>query len=122
MPHQTESHAPGLPPHPLARVSAPMPDCPVEMSLAALAGRWTTLVVRELLGGRRSYGELAGALPALSDKVLSERLRHLERHGVLTRETRAGWPTRVFYELTDDGHRLGPVLQALWDWGQSRSS
>lgn len=127
MPHQTESHAPGLPPHPMARVTAPEPECPVELALTALAGRWTTLVVRELLGGSRSYGELARALPTLSDKVLTERLRHLERQGVLTRETRAyspsnQGPVRVSYELTADGRRLGPLLQALWDWGRARSS
>ena len=117
MAHQTERHAPGLPPHPHARVTAPEPACPVEIAMAALSGRWTTLVVRELLGGAHSYSALAGALPTLSDKVLSDRLRHLEAAGVVRREAVAGFPVRVTYELTDSGRRLGPVLQALWDWG-----
>ncbi|MFE1584912.1 winged helix-turn-helix transcriptional regulator [Streptomyces sp. NPDC058737] len=87
------------------------------MALAALHGRWTTLVIRELLRGDHSYSELRAALPALSDKVLSDRLAHLTRAGVVDRDRRPGWPPRVRYTLTPNGHRLGPVLQALWDWG-----
>ncbi|GIG64684.1 winged helix-turn-helix transcriptional regulator [Phytomonospora endophytica] len=117
MAHQSESHAPGLPPHPLARVTAPAPDCPVEVAMDVLSGRWTTLVVRELLSGARSYSDLAARLPSLSDKVLTERLRHLRARGVLRREATAGFPVRVSYELTDSGRRLAPVLQTLWDWG-----
>ncbi|MFD8382430.1 winged helix-turn-helix transcriptional regulator [Streptomyces sp. NPDC059679] len=89
----------------------------MEIALAALHGRWTTLVVRELLRGDRSYSELSAALPTLSDKVLSERLAQLGQAGVVERDRRPGWPPRVRYALTPHGYRLGPVLQALWDWG-----
>ncbi|MET8895742.1 winged helix-turn-helix transcriptional regulator [Streptomyces albogriseolus] len=89
----------------------------MEITLSALHGRWTTLVVRELLRGDRSYSELRTALPALSDKVLSDRLAQLAEAGVVERDRRPGWPPRVRYALTPRGHRLGPVLQALWDWG-----
>ncbi|MEV0644455.1 helix-turn-helix domain-containing protein [Phytomonospora sp. NPDC050363] len=122
MAHQTETHAPGLPPHALAKVNAPAIDCPVEIAMNALSGRWTTLVLRELLGGERGYSQLARALPALSDKVLTERLRHLESTGVVVREVTAGFPVRVSYALTDSGRRLGPVLQGLWDWGSAHRS
>ncbi|MGW4055258.1 winged helix-turn-helix transcriptional regulator [Streptomyces sp. NPDC004779] len=118
MTHRTVGHPPGLPDDdPRARVDAPAPDCPVEIALAALRGRWTTLVVRELLGGERGYSELRAALPSLSDKVLSERLAHLAEAGVVTRERHPGWPPTVRYALTPRGRGLGPVLQALWDWG-----
>jgi DNA-binding HxlR family transcriptional regulator len=89
----------------------------VEIALAALQGRWTTLVVRELLRGDRSYGDLRAALPSLSDKVLSDRLASLRAAGVVERDRRPGWPPRVRYALTPRGRGLGPVLQALWDWG-----
>lgn len=117
MTHRTVGHPPGLPDDPHATVAAPTPACPVEITLAALQGRWTTLVVRELLRGDRSYSELRAALPALSDKVLSDRLAQLDEAGVVHRDRRPGWPPRVRYTLTARGRRLGPVLQALWDWG-----
>ncbi|MEU5684247.1 winged helix-turn-helix transcriptional regulator [Streptomyces venezuelae] len=119
MTHRTVSAArPGLPDDASAEVTAPSPDCPVEITLAALRGRWTTLVVRELL--RRdtaAYGELASALPQLSDKTLTERLAQLVAAGAVHRTRTPGWPTTVTYGLTPRGRALGPVLQALWDWG-----
>ncbi|MEU1009384.1 helix-turn-helix domain-containing protein [Streptomyces sp. NPDC005890] len=57
----------------------------------------------------------------LSDKVLSDRLAQLGEAGVVERDRRPGWPPRVRYALTPSGHRLGPVLQALWDWGTEAS-
>ncbi|WP_214410503.1 winged helix-turn-helix transcriptional regulator [Sphaerisporangium fuscum] len=122
MAHQTVGHAvrPGLPDDPRAGVAEPTASCPVEITLATLRGRWTTLVVRELLRGERTYSELREALPALSDKVLSDRLAQLTEAGVLDRLRRPGWPPRVRYALTPHGRRLGPVLQALWDWGSDR--
>ncbi|WP_327353820.1 winged helix-turn-helix transcriptional regulator [Streptomyces sp. NBC_01304] len=114
---------PGLPADPRAEAPAPSPACPVEITLAALRGRWTTLVVRELL--RRpsyAYSELAAALPRLSDKVLSDRLAQLVAAGVVERHRTKAWPPTVTYQLTDHGRELGPVLQALWDWGTDSSS
>lgn len=119
MTHQTVGHPPrpGLPDDPRADVTEPTPSCPVEITLAALHGRWTTLVIREFLQGDRTFTELRHALPALSDKVLSDRLAHLTEAGVLARHRQPGWPPRVSYTLTSHGRRLGPVMQALWDWG-----
>ncbi|MFI9024027.1 winged helix-turn-helix transcriptional regulator [Streptomyces sp. NPDC053560] len=126
MTHRTVSRAlvdpaPGLPDAPHAEVTAPVPECPVEITLAALRGRWTTLVVRELLRQEsRSYSELAASLPGLSDKVLSDRLGRLVTAGVVERHRTEGWPATVAYRLTSHGRQLGPVLQALWDWGAAR--
>ncbi|MGP3958477.1 winged helix-turn-helix transcriptional regulator [Nonomuraea sp. 3N208] len=121
MTHQTVGHRhatrPGLPEDPRAAVTEPTPSCPVEITLAALRGRWTTLVIRELLHGERTFTELRQALPALSDKVLSDRLAHLTEAGVVNRRREPGWPSSTHYGLTPHGRRLGPVLQALWDWG-----
>ncbi|MGK3094516.1 winged helix-turn-helix transcriptional regulator [Streptomyces sp. WAC01490] len=83
-----------------------------------MRGRWTPLVLRAFLHSQdRSYSDLAQELPALSDKVLSERLTQLSQAGVLLRERIPGWPPRVRYTLTDRGRDLLPVLQAMWDWG-----
>ncbi|MEU0629818.1 helix-turn-helix domain-containing protein [Streptomyces sp. NPDC005989] len=83
MTHRTVGHPAGLPDEPYANIGVPNPACPVEITLAALHGRWTTLVVRELLRGDRSYSELRAALPTLSDKVLSDRLAQLGEAGVV---------------------------------------
>lgn len=117
MTYRTVGHPAGLPDDPRANVTAPSADCPVEITLSALRGRWTTLVVRELLRGDRSDSGLRAALPMVSDKVLSDRLAQLDDAGVVKRDRRPGWPPRVRYALTPSGRRLGPVLQALWDWG-----
>jgi DNA-binding HxlR family transcriptional regulator len=96
---------------------APGPSCPVETTLRVLRGRWAPLVIRELLRGDRTFVDLARALPALSDKILAERLAELTRSGTTHRRRISGWPPRVEYGLTDRGRALVPVLEALWDWG-----
>ncbi|WP_405445204.1 helix-turn-helix transcriptional regulator [Streptomyces achromogenes] len=97
------------------------PRCPVDITLAALGGRWTPLVLREFLRrGQATYTELSAALPALSDKVLSDRLAQLTRAGVIERHRIPGWPPRVRYELTGLGRALEPVLRGMWEWGAAR--
>lgn len=93
------------------------PNCPIELTLRTLRGRWTSLVIGEFRHGDRSFSELKEGLPALSDKVLSERLQQLTEAGVLVRQRTAAWPPRVSYSLTERGQELVPVIQALWDWG-----
>ncbi|MDX6237752.1 MAG: hypothetical protein QOG10_2567 [Kribbellaceae bacterium] len=72
--------------------------------------------------GDRSYSELSEGLPALSDKVLSDRLVQLTEAGVIERHRIPAWPPRVRYSLTNRGRALVPVLQALWDWGTENAS
>ncbi|WP_236567802.1 MULTISPECIES: helix-turn-helix domain-containing protein [unclassified Nocardiopsis] len=95
----------------------PTPTCPVEAALAAVSGRWTTLVLRELAHGPRSYGGLRRALPRLSDKVLSDRLRTLVEQGLAERRETAGFPTRTAYSLTARGALLRPLLVQLYRTG-----
>jgi DNA-binding HxlR family transcriptional regulator len=102
---------------PHGEVDHPVPNCPVEVTLRALRGRWTTLVVRELFAGEWTFGDLAATLPALSDKVLSDRLAQLVAAGVVARVREPGWPSRVRYSLTARGRALRGVLEAMWAWG-----
>lgn len=95
----------------------PAPDCPVEVALGVLRGRWTPLVLLQFRDGTRSFTELAAALPTLSDKVLADRLAQLTAAGVLARRRTRGWPPRVTYDLTERGAALLPLLGALWRWG-----
>ncbi|GLY67559.1 winged helix-turn-helix transcriptional regulator [Amycolatopsis taiwanensis] len=107
----------------LGPVVEPNPNCPVEITLAALRGRWTPLVLLEFLrNGELGFSELAGALPGLSDKVLSERLNQLTDAGIVERHRTPSWPPRVRYTLTERGRDLAPVLETLWSWGTAQNS
>lgn len=101
---------PDLVPDERGRTARPTPDCPVEVALAAVAGRWTTLVLRELMHGPRSFGELREQLPDLTAKVLTERLRALEDRGLVEHVRIAAFPPRSRYDLTDTGRALRPLL------------
>lgn len=87
--------------------------------MAVLAGKWTTLIVRELMCGQMRFGELREALGGPSAKTLTDRLRALEYDGVLTRTLYPEIPPRVEYELTERGRELWQVLSAMYEWGRA---
>ncbi|WP_045704870.1 winged helix-turn-helix transcriptional regulator [Streptomyces rubellomurinus] len=101
------------------RTARPEPDCPVEVALAAIAGRWTTLVLRELMHGPASYGQLRERLARISPKVLAERLRALEERELVVRERLVGFPVRTSYRLTPTGEALRPLLLELYRTGSA---
>lgn len=91
--------------------------CPIARTLQVMDGRWSTLIVRELLTGTKRFGELRTALPGISPKTLTDRLRTLEAQGVVTRTAYAEIPPRVEYALTAYGRTLEDVLCAMAAWG-----
>ncbi|WP_245533436.1 winged helix-turn-helix transcriptional regulator [Actinoalloteichus spitiensis] len=101
------------------RTQRPDPDCPVEVALAAVSGRWTTLVLRELLHGPCSFTELRRRLPTLSAKVLTERLTELQARGLVGRSRAPGFPARTEYAVTERGRALRPLLISLYQTGQA---
>ncbi|GAB2746722.1 winged helix-turn-helix transcriptional regulator [Amycolatopsis magusensis] len=119
--HQTETYDAELVPDARGRTRRPEPDCPVEIALAAISGRWTTLVLRELMAGPRSFGELREALPSLSAKVLTERLTTLADRGLTERTALPGFPPRTSHRLTPTGERLRPLLIELYRTGTAIS-
>ncbi|WP_031070108.1 winged helix-turn-helix transcriptional regulator [Streptomyces sp. NRRL WC-3742] len=124
MGHQTETGRPWdeeLVPDERGRTGNPEQGCPVEVALAAIAGRWTTLVLRELMHGPASYGELRERLPRISPKVLAERLRALEDRELVVRERVRGFPVRTSYGLTPRGEALRPLLVELYRTGSALS-
>ncbi|MGC9498105.1 winged helix-turn-helix transcriptional regulator [Streptomyces sp. WG7] len=120
MGHQAETHAwdPELVPGVRGRTHRPEAGCPVEIALAAVSGRWTTLLLRELMGGHRGFTELRTLFPELSAKVLSERLRTLRERGLVEAERRRGFPVRTRYGLTEAGRALRPLLVELYATGE----
>ena len=93
--------------------------CPVARAVRVLDGKWTMLVIRDLLVGTRRFSELRASLAGISPKTLTDRLRSLEQHGLVERASYAEIPPRVEYRLTPAGRTLEPVLAALADWGRT---
>jgi DNA-binding HxlR family transcriptional regulator len=90
--------------------------CPVAKSVEVLGDRWCLLLVREMLRGVNRFNELERSVPGISRSILAQRLRHLEREGIVDR--RLGGDGRATdYRLTDAGEELGSVVGALNDWG-----
>ncbi len=85
-----------------------------------VANRWTLLIIRELRPGPRRFTDLIGGLPGISRKLLSERLRDLERDGIIARRDLPPPAARQVYELTEDGRDLAAALTPLIAWGARR--
>jgi DNA-binding HxlR family transcriptional regulator len=93
--------------------------CPRFHRAVELIGRrWTGAVIRALVGGPLRFNELLATVPGLSDRLLSERLRELEREHIVHREVSAGPPVRVEYSLTERGADLEPAIRAIAAWAE----
>jgi DNA-binding HxlR family transcriptional regulator len=95
---------------------------PLEAALDRVGDRWSLLVVEALLDGPRRFGQLGEALPGIAANILTDRLRRLERAGILRSSPYQERPTRLAYELTADGRALASALRMLADWGARRSN
>jgi DNA-binding HxlR family transcriptional regulator len=83
-----------------------------------LSKRWTALIVFELLSGPHRFCEIDQALPNLSGKVLSERLKELEAAGIVLRDVYPEIPVRIEYSLTEKGRALAPIFQEIMTWAE----
>jgi DNA-binding HxlR family transcriptional regulator len=93
--------------------------CPHFHAAIELIGkRWTGAILCALTEGPLRFAELARAVPGLSDRLLSQRLRELEGEGLVEREVEAGTPVRVTYSLTDKGAGLEPAIGELKAWAR----
>jgi DNA-binding HxlR family transcriptional regulator len=92
--------------------------CPRYHEAVELVGkRWTGAILYVLLhGGRRRFTEIANAVPDLSDRLLSERMKELEARKIVVRHVSDGTPTKVSYELTEKGRELAPAMAELKSW------
>lgn len=96
--------------------------CPHFHAAIELIGkRWTGAILCALTVGELRYRELGKAVPGLSDRLLSRRLRELEEEGLVQREVEAAAPVRVTYSLTRKGEELRPAIDQLGDWARKWS-
>lgn len=93
--------------------------CPRYHHAVELIGRrWSGVVLRALLSGVTRFSDLAHAIPGLSDRMLSERLKELESEGLITRVVVPETPVRISYHLTEKGQALGDVIEAVSAWAE----
>jgi DNA-binding HxlR family transcriptional regulator len=93
--------------------------CPFYHEAVELVGRrWTGAILRVLMDGPLRFSQVSQAVPELSDRLLSERMKELERRGIVERTVIPGPPLRVEYELSRMGRELEPALTELERWAR----
>jgi DNA-binding HxlR family transcriptional regulator len=93
--------------------------CPLYHEAVEMVGRrWTGAILRALMDGSLRFSEVAAAIPELSDRLLSERMKELEGRGLVTRHVISGPPLQVRYALSQMGHELEPALAELQHWAR----
>lgn len=94
-------------------------NCPVEIALDMIAGKWKTVILFNLASGRLRFNELMRLLPMITQRTLTTQLRELEQDGLVLRDVYPEVPTKVEYSLTPLGLSLGPILLSLKQWAES---
>jgi DNA-binding HxlR family transcriptional regulator len=108
---------PCLPAHPTPDVYSP--SCPSRLVLDRIGGKWTTLITGALSTGPRRYSELRRDIPGVSEKMLAQTLRELERDGLVIRTQYPGIPPHVEYRLTELGASLETLHQHVREWAET---
>ncbi|HET7630701.1 MAG TPA: winged helix-turn-helix transcriptional regulator [Gemmatimonadaceae bacterium] len=88
-------------------------------AIELIGRRWTGIIVQVLMRGRMRYCDIRAALPQVSDRMLSERLRELEAVAIVLRTVTPDTPVKVEYELTEKGRALDRALAAVADWAEA---
>ncbi|MEO6561592.1 MAG: helix-turn-helix domain-containing protein [Nitrosospira sp.] len=92
--------------------------CPITNALDIFGDRWTLLIIRDLVLGKRRYQELISSAEKIASNILADRLKKLEAAGLVTRRAYQQKPARYEYFLTEKGESLRPVLVAIISWTQ----
>ena len=106
----------------MAKANPFNPMCPSQDVLALIGGKWSMLLLCLLSGGARRTGELARAAGGISQKMLTQTLRELERHGIVHRRDFGEVPPRVEYSLTPLGQSLSRLVRQIEVWVESNYS
>ena len=93
-------------------------NCPVEATLAVIGGRWKALILFHLREQTLRFGQLRRLIPGVSERMLTQQLRELERAGVVRREVHAEVTPRVEYSVSEYGRTLRPITDLMCAWGR----
>lgn len=99
-----------------------LPVCPVATTVQLIGSKWKLLIIRNLRARPWRFNELRKDLEGISQKVLTDSLREMEADGILTRTVYPEVPPRVEYALSPLGETLGPILDAMAQWGNDYKS
>ncbi len=92
-------------------------QCPVEGTLRIIGGKWKLLILKELFQETKRFGELHKSLNGITQKMLTQQLRELERDGIILRKVYLQIPPKVEYSLSPLGQSLRPILDLMHQWG-----
>jgi DNA-binding HxlR family transcriptional regulator len=87
-------------------------SCPIEATFRIIGKKWTILIIREILRGTTQFNRFVENIEGITPKVLTERLRELQRFGIVRRRIASEYSIRIEYEMTDLGREFEPVLLA----------
>ena len=91
--------------------------CPVACVLDIVGDRWSLLVIRDLMRGKRRYAEFLASPEGIPTNILADRLKRLKKAGVIASRRYSQHPPRLEYSLTDKGEDLRPIMRAMAEWG-----
>ena len=92
--------------------SPELKSCPIEATIKIIGKKWAVLIIREMFRGTKQFNRFLENIEGITPKVLTERLRELEKFGIIKRKIVSEYPIKVEYELTDLGKAFEPVLLA----------
>lgn len=93
-------------------------NCPVEAALDIIGGKWKSIILFRVMEETRRFNELRRLLPNITQRMLTNQLRELERDGLISRKVYAQVPPKVEYSITEFGSTLEPVLRELTKWAE----
>jgi len=93
-------------------------SCPVATAIDVIGGKWKVIILYQLRGHTLRFGELKKAIPKITQKMLTQQLRELEKDKLVKRRVYAGVPPKVEYTSTELAEKLNPALDLLCDWGR----
>ncbi len=95
-----------------------LPECPVATTVQLIGSKWKLLILRNLLQRPWRFNEIKKSLPGISQKVLTDSLRSMEKDNIITRTVYPEVPPRVEYSLSDVGETMRPIINAMANWGE----
>ena len=94
-----------------------LPECPVATTVQLIGNKWKLLILRNLLARPWRFNEMLRSIPGISQKVLTDNLRAMEKDEIITRTVYPEVPPRVEYALSDLGESMRPIIKAMEEWG-----